>query len=90
MKTIYKYKLQIKDEQCIGLPEGAKILTVQVQKGEAFIWALVDNDKDLEERFIEVIGTGNPVTGSDSRNYIGTIQLNDGNLVFHVFEYTGV
>ena len=90
MKTIHKFPLKITDNQTIEMEVGAEILTVQIQRGEPFIWALVDTDKEHEERFIEVIGTGNPITGTNNRKYIGTFQVYDGQLMFHVFEYLGL
>jgi hypothetical protein len=36
-KFIYKYPIEIKDEQTIELPEYAQILDVQVQNGKPFL-----------------------------------------------------
>ena len=88
-KTIYKYPLQIIDEQWVNIPKGAEILTVQIQNGIPCLWAKVDAQEDNERRLIEIIGTGNPISNSD-RKYISTIQLEKGKLVFHVFEYLGL
>ena len=90
MKTIYKFKLQTTDEQQILMPEGAEILTVQLQDGEPQLWALVDTDQPKTKRYIEIFGTGNPITGIGPRKYIATYQLRGGALVFHVFEYLGL
>lgn len=90
MITIYKYKIQVVDDQTISIPLGAKLLTVQVQNGIPCLWALVDTEQKHEDVFIEIVGTGNPVTGTDSREYISTFQLHGGRLVFHVFKYTGL
>ena len=92
-KAIYKYPLRITDVQNISLPIGAEILTVQAQNDIPCLWALVNpNEKGTEIRTFEIFGTGHPV-GYDmgvSRNYISTFQINDGSLVFHIFEYTGI
>ena len=92
-KSIYKYQLEVTDTQKIELPVGAEILTVQTQNEIPCLWTLVDpNGIEKETRIIEVFGTGHPV-GYDmgvSRKYISTFQLRGGQLVFHVFEYTGV
>ena len=91
-KNIWKYEIKITDDQSIKMPKGAEILTVQTQDGNPCIWALVDPEADLEYRMIEVFGTGHPIhydMGID-RKYIGTIQIVEAGLVFHVFEYTGV
>lgn len=86
MTTILKYPLEIKDEQTVKLPDGAKILTAQVQLGKLCIWALVD---DREERTtdmrIEIFGTGHNIP-TGTRVYLGTVQMREGTLVWHVFE----
>lgn len=87
MKRIWKFEIETTDNQTIGMPVGAEILTVQTQYGKPCLWALVNPDGNKEQRHIEIIGTGNPVKEA-SRIYIGTYQLRDGALVFHVFEST--
>lgn len=83
---IFKYFLFVCDFQRIELPKGAQILTVQAQNGDPKLWALVDENAASEVREFLTIGTGNsaPVTPRDT--YIGTYQIHDGDLVFHVFE----
>ena len=87
MITVYKYSIETIDYQEVQLPKGAEILTVQTQNNKPCIWAKVDTDADLESRYFEVHGTGNPIE-SDSTMliYIGTYQLSSGMLVFHLFE----
>lgn len=87
MKTIYKYPLEAIDYQRIALPHGAEILTVQAQREKPCIWALVDPDNDLEERYFRMAGTGHPLSEKDKLlRYVGTFQIMGGDLVFHVFE----
>ncbi len=90
MEKIHKYKLETTDIQHIEMPAFARILCVQVQNKEPHLWAIFDDVQEQckHTRTIEIIGTGNQTTGT-SRKYIGTYQLADGQLVFHVFEYTG-
>lgn len=85
MKTIYKYSIETTDEQNINMPEMAEILTVQIQYGRPYIWALVDTENEQGVKTIEVFGTGNPIPDG-VRSYIGTYQLLNGELIFHVFE----
>ncbi len=91
-KTIYKYKLDTIDKQTIQLPKEAEILTIQTQNvgifEEPYLWALVDPNKQLENRVIEIFGTGHPVTCERDihRKYISTYKLLDGRGVFHAFE----
>ena len=88
MKTIWKFELALQTEQAINMPEGAKVLTVQVQAGVLCVWALVDTENDTEERQFFILGTGHDaddVDSSNGYNYLNTVQLPSGALVHHVF-----
>jgi len=84
VKRIYKYELEITDSQVIEMPIRADILSVQVQYGSPCIWVLVDDDLVKEPRTILTFGTWNAVLGVNK--FIGTYQVESGQLVFHVFE----
>lgn len=83
--TICKYQLSITDEQDIMVPEGAELLTAQLQGGALCLWALVNPAAPKQRRIIEIIGTGNPAPAAE-RKYIATVQMAGGSLVWHVFE----
>lgn len=87
-KSIFKYNLETTDRQTVLMPKGAEILTIQSQHEDAKLWALVDPNAPLEERIIEIFGTGHPVhcDMGVERKYIATYQLSGGNYVFHAFE----
>ena len=85
MKTIWKYPLDVADHQVLNIPAGAEILCVQVQNGQACLWALVNADAPPARRGIFIHGTGHEVNRLAGK-YIGTFQLMGGALVFHVFE----
>lgn len=85
MKIIYKYELKEIDVNKLSMPEDAQILCVQTQKGIPYIWALVDDKKEVKSKFIMTIGTGHPMP-DNPKKYIGTYQLFEGDLVYHVFE----
>ena len=82
--TIWKWTLP-NQRNMIPMPEGARILAVQTQFGVPCIWALVDPSHKTEERTFALYGTGHPIVDR-YHSYIGTIQLQDGAFVFHVFE----
>lgn len=82
-RHIYKYTLKITDTQVVEMPEGAGILTVQMQHGNLCLWALVKPELPTQSRYIRIIGTGNPVP-DESLSYIATAQA--GPLVWHIFE----
>lgn len=87
MKRVYKYPLDIQDEVTVMMTKGARVLSVQVQNGRPCLWAAVDpNEMTLEERFFRIAGTGHTIQDDVVDGFIGTIQMYDGRLVFHVFE----
>jgi len=82
--TIWKFPLELDDQQVISMPEGSQILTVQTQDGIPCLWALVDEGAEKEDRVIYTIGTGGPFADDpEDLVYVGTYQL--PNLVFHIF-----
>ncbi len=85
MKTIYKYKVYPTDDFDLLLPKGAYILCVQTQDGEPFIWAMVDTEAPKEIRKFVLRGTGNTLPELPLV-YIGTFQIRNDLLVFHLFE----
>jgi hypothetical protein len=96
MRTIYKYPVQPLAEFEIALPMGAEVLTVQMQNGKPYIWALVDTNLVSHQRTFYLRGTGHRcsdlqvngvrVAGRVPVRYVGTFQMDDGASVFHLFE----
>lgn len=85
---IWKVTLRAEDIQNFAMPRGAKPLTVQVQGGEPQLWFQVDEKEPMiERRTFATYGTGNPIP-NEPGNYIGTYQVQQGLLVFHVYEVT--
>jgi hypothetical protein len=85
-KAIYKYQIEVTDEQTLTLPINAQILAVQTQWDSPCIWAMIDpKEKQMEQVTIRIWGTGHPIADSESLTYLGTFQMLGGQLVFHVF-----
>lgn len=91
MRSIFKYDVV---EAKNGIIEGpiTKLLTAQVQHGSIKVWAEVDTEAENAKYQIIPIGTGWPLDAPageqcvlDSHQYIGTVQLASGGLVFHVY-----
>lgn len=82
-KMIWKFPLRIQDEQLVEMPEGAEILSVQMQNDVPCAWALVDPIAARDQVKILCRGTGPPVNGATADRFIGTIQA--GPFVFHFF-----
>lgn len=86
MLTIWKFPLVQKDEQTVTMPAGSEILSVQVQEGDVCAWALVNPAARKVDRRFLILGTGEPASHvSIEAVFAGTVQLNGGSLVLHVF-----
>lgn len=93
-KAIWKFAFDTADEVDIELPGGAEILAVQVQQGQPCLWALVDPSEPLKAVRFRIYGTGHPIPTYGAMDhiygkYVGTYQMRDGHLVFHMFRMGG-
>lgn len=89
-RTIWKFNLPIADRSMVKMPAAAKVLTAQMQRGDLCLWVDCEPSEPSEIRHFAVYGTGNPLPNDIgySDTYIATAQ--DGALVWHVYELTGV
>ena len=93
MKTVFKYSIN-------GLPVYrivgpiTKILCADEQDGEIKVWAEVDTEAKDREYEVITVGTGWGIeifsrndfeTIFDTHDYVGTVKLEEGRLVFHVY-----
>ena len=92
MKSIWKFTLEITDDQEIEMPVGAKILSIQQQggskPGEVQLWAMCDPEASKERRSFRIHGTGHPIT-EDPGEFVATVQIMGGLQVYHVFDRGG-
>ena len=84
MNAVWKYTLDVVDEQEIGTPAVWKPLHVQHQNGELTLWAEVDPAMPMITRSIVIIGTGHPFD-SEGLTHIGSAVDPDRTLVWHVY-----
>lgn len=88
--TIYKYPIPgraiIEESFSLDLPQGAQVLDVQVQRGSPCIWAMVNPWNETVPRRFLLNGTGFPLDSPGELAYVGTFQMEDGTLVYHLFE----
>jgi len=85
MTTIYKYAVPVQDMFHLDLPRGAQCLHVDMQRGEPQLWALVEPANPRVRRQFTLVGTGHPAPTPDEAEYVGTFQMTNGLLVFHLF-----
>lgn len=83
-RTVYKYPLPTADVLTLDMPQAARLLSVQVQRGVPHLWALVDPEMPIEQRQFRLAGTGDGIDGGVE--FVGTVQLLGDALVLHLFE----
>ena len=82
MSVIYKYTLELQQEQTLSLPADAEILTIQIQSGVICAWVRLDTLKPERTRTLVICGTGdNP---PENGRYVATVQTPP--MVWHFFE----
>lgn len=84
MKRILKYTLDIVDYQELTLSENSKILSVANQRDNIVLYALTDELTTCTYSII-MHGTGHPADDVIGAQFIGTVSLYNGALMFHVF-----
>lgn len=85
MKTVYKYPLVIDDYQKVTLPINAKLLCIKKQNEKLCLWVLIDKEETCTEQItIRCAGTGHPI--KENVEYIDSIMMMGGSLVFHFFK----
>jgi len=85
--NIYKYTLEIADYQILKLPANSLILSVLNQREALVLYAVVNPEEETYiNRTIRIIGTGHSVGDDiDKFNFLGTISMEGGALIWHVF-----
>lgn len=81
--VIYKYPVQPGEFRAV-MPDGSHVVSVQVQAGKPQMWAMVDPNRKPVARRFRAVGTGESFESGWS--YVGTFQLDEGSLVFHLLE----
>lgn len=68
----------------VQMPMVCHGLSLQMQKDVPTLWAQVDPQSSPCVRTFEWVGTGSEVPYGGK--YVGTVQVNDGDYVFHLYE----
>ncbi|WP_314338954.1 hypothetical protein [Acinetobacter guillouiae] len=84
-KMIFKFPLEIQNNQTIEMPAGSKALCIDIQHGDPQLWVLCDPEMPKIKYNILCVGTGHEITKPVGQ-YLGTIQIYRAvPLVFHFF-----
>lgn len=86
-QAIYKYPLPVGPRPIVTMPQKARILSVQNQRGALCVWAAVNPTGLNIKRGFTVLPTGLLIPDDATLgDFLGTVQFNGGELVFHVFD----
>lgn len=88
MEQIWKYELTCNAidgmDTTIAMPDGAEVLTAQIQGEVVVLWAKVRPAAAKIERHFRIVATGEPID-PEPMTFIATVQFRFG-FVGHVFE----
>jgi hypothetical protein len=85
---VWKFKIPVARDAHVLMPRGAVLLHVAEQVNELCVWAQVDPEAPLADRYLGVFGTGEPLPSSnDAGRYLGTVLMLGGTFVAHVWDY---
>lgn len=89
MKTIFKYKLQIQDQQVFEIPLSGHQFKILQGDFAPFLYCIVDTDAPMRRVIVTIVGTGNPVP-DDCSYWVGIIKgtIKIGSFIWHVFVRT--
>lgn len=86
MRTIHKYSLELTDFQYVQIPEGYAILSVEMQRDKPILYAIVESTAKLTTVGVVIKGTGHLFEEDVGVvDFINTINVHEGRLMFHVF-----
>ena len=81
---IFKYKIEVGGNE-IRMPRYAKIISAGLDNNDDMcIWAVVNEEREKEERIILVVGTGWSIENCREVGFIGTIRKDP--YMWHVLE----
>lgn len=81
---VFKYDIKLQHEQELIVPKGAKLLSVQQQRGSIVAWFVVDPAVRYREVIsVRVCGTGHDAPDLNHYCHVSTVQIDE--FVWHVF-----
>ena len=87
MRKIFKYELELVDEQYLTVPESAKFVSVIEQNDMPVLYAIVDPTEIHVQTRVLIRGTGHDIDEGDllSHECLGSVETNEKRLVWHIF-----
>jgi len=88
MRTIYKYNLEVTQQQVINAPYTAMLLKIGFQDGELCAWFEVDTEYLKGKRKFWIVGTGHAIPKTEG-SLIWRETVQDPPFVWHIYEEQG-
>lgn len=85
LSVMWKFPLSLQDVTEVAMPAGARVVTAAGQDGVITVWAAVDPRRPSEVRRFGVYATGQALP-IGPKFHVGTVFIEGGAYVFHVFE----
>lgn len=83
---IWKFELPVDfGDYVLEFPKCAEFLTVQVQREKPMLWARVQDVDEKAKYLVSIMPTGDECNKTICMQYVGTFQMYNGFLVYHVF-----
>lgn len=91
MKTIREEEINFNHSfgiVCLKMPVGANILTIKIKNGVMVLFAEIDTNQPLEDRYFEMFYNNQeiPVDMGVERKYITTILTSNDRIACHYYE----
>lgn len=85
-EVVHKYPLAcMSGRALVTMPRRRRVLSLQAQDNVPCVWAMIDPDSPLETVAFDCVPTGVPVPET-AGPYLGTVLLDGGVFVLHIFE----
>ncbi len=83
--VIWHFDVPISECVSLSLPHGAIIFDLTLYENSIRLYVSCDEDAPAQDRELFVLTDGTYIP-SQQVEYLGTVSLLDGNLVYHIFE----
>ena len=95
MKAAWKYALPVENYQIVRVPANSQVMTVKEQHDTVVLYMLVDQSHtaiQMVDFEVYMLGTGHLMDDTVPAicTYLGTVVMDGGELVWHVWGYGAV
>ena len=84
MRIIFQFELRLLCKQTYTMPEGSKMLSIQLRNTRLFLWTEVDQNRNSEQVTIHSFATNEEIPLNLKLEHISTVQM--GYNVWHFYK----